>query len=72
MQQQAVHVFRWVERMNRAALRMPLSTFHQRAMPVPEAGFLADDEIPATLLAALAVIAEDLVPETRAAAAQVD
>lgn len=61
MQQQAVQVYRWVERMNRA---------HQDA---PEhyntgSGYLADDEIPETLLAVLAVVAQDLLPETKAAA----
>jgi hypothetical protein len=67
MQQQAVHVYRWVERMNRAAQDAP-EHFPSTGYAVPEAGFLANDEIPATLLAALAVIAEDLVPETHAAA----
>lgn len=61
MQQRAVRVYRWVERMNR------------RDQDAPEyfnAGtdFLDDDEIPATLLAVLRVLAEDFVPETRAAA----
>jgi hypothetical protein len=61
MQQQAVRVYRWVERMNRAD------------QDVPEyfsAGtdYLADDEVPDTLLAALQILAEDLLPETRAAA----
>jgi glutathione S-transferase len=62
MQQRAVRVYRWVERMNRA---------DQDAPEYFEAGtdFLADDEVPDTLLAVLRVIAEDFVPETRAAAA---
>jgi glutathione S-transferase len=61
MQQRAVRVYRWVERMNRA---------DQDAPEYFEAGtdFLADDEVPDTLLAVLRVIAEDFVPETRAAA----
>ena len=60
MQTRAVRVFRWVERMNRSE---------------PDAGefddygdaYLADDEIPATLIAVLKHLAIDYVPETRAA-----
>ena len=65
MQQQAVHVYRWVERMNRT---------YQDASEHYAAGegYLADDEIPETLLAVLSVIAEDLLPETRAAAASIN
>ena len=61
MQQQAVHVYRWVERMNRP---------DQDAAEYYQAGsdFLAGDQVPETLLAVLRVIAEDLVPETIAAA----
>lgn len=61
MQQQALHVYRWVERMNRV---------HQDASEYYQAGsdYLADDQVPETLLAVLRVIAEDLVPETLAAA----
>ena len=61
MQQQAVRVHRWVERMNRA---------DQDAPEFFNAGsdFLPDDEIPETLIAVLRVLSEDLVPETRAAA----
>ena len=62
MQTRAVRVYRWVERMNR---------------PEPDIGefdgygdaFLADDEIPATLVAVLKHLAIDYVPETRAACA---
>jgi glutathione S-transferase len=62
MQREAVRVWRWVERMNRA---------DQDAPEFFEAGtdYLTDDEIPDTLLAVLRILAEDLVPETRAAAA---
>ena len=61
MQQRAVNVYRWVERMNR------------QDQDVPEffsAGddYLADDEVPDSLLAVLRLLAEDFVPETRAAA----
>lgn len=61
MQQRAVRVYRWVERMNRA---------DQDAPEYFEAGtdFLADDEVPASLLAVLKILSEDFVPETRAAA----
>jgi len=65
MQQRAVHVYRWVERMNRA---------DQDAPEFFAAGtdFLADDEVPDSLLAVLRVIAEDFVPETRAAAESIN
>jgi glutathione S-transferase len=65
MQQQAVHVYRWVERMNRS---------YQDASEhyAVGSGFLADDQIPETLLAALRVAAEDLLPETSAAAASIN
>lgn len=65
MQQQAVHVYRWVERMNRS---------NQDAPEYYEAGsgFLADDQVPETLLAVLRVVAEDLVPETIAAAESIN
>lgn len=61
MQQQAVRVFRWVERMNRS---------DQDAPEFFDAGteFLANDEIPESLLAVLRVLAQDVLPETRAAA----
>ena len=61
MQQRAVRTYRWVERMNRA---------DQDAPEYFNAGndFLADDEVPETLLDVLKVIAEDFVPETVAAA----
>ena len=65
MQQRAVRVYRWVERMNRA---------DQDAPEYFNAGsdFLADDEVPESLLAVLKIIAEDFVPETRAAAASIN
>lgn len=61
MQQQAVSVYRWVERMNRA---------DQDAPEYFEVGtqFLEDDEVPETLIAVLKILAEDFVPETTAAA----
>ena len=61
MQQRAPAVYRWVERMNRE---------HQDAPECFNAGndFLANDEVPETLIPVLKVLAEDFVPETLAAA----
>jgi glutathione S-transferase len=65
MQQRAVRVYRWVERMNRADQDAP-EFFH------PGTDFLAGDEVPESLLDVLQVIAEDFVPETRAAASTIN
>ena len=61
MQQRAPAVYRWVERMNRE---------DQDAPEYFNAGnvFLANDEIPETLIPVLKILAEDFVPETLAAA----
>ena len=61
MQQRAVSVHRWVERMNR---------YDQDVPEFFNAGtdFVEDDEIPKSLMAVLRVLAEDFVPETLAAA----
>ena len=61
MQQRAPAVYRWVERMNRE---------DQDAPEYFNAGndFLANDEIPETLIPVLEVLAEDFEPETLAAA----
>ena len=61
MQQRAPAVYRWVERMNRE---------DQDAPEYLNAGndFLANDEVPETLIPLLKVLAEDFVPETLAAA----
>ena len=61
MQQRAPAVYRWVERMNRE---------DQDAPEYFNAGndFLADDEVPETLIPVLKILAEDFVPETLAAA----
>jgi len=61
MQQRAPAVCRWVERMNRE---------DQDAPEFFNAGsdFLADDEVPDTLVEVLKILAEDFVPETLAAA----
>ena len=61
MQQRAVRVARWVERMNRAD--QDASEFFN-----PGDDYIAEDSIPETLVTLLRVLAEDLVPETRAAA----
>jgi hypothetical protein len=61
MQQKAARVYRWVERMNRADQDVP--EFFNAGTD-----FLDNDQVPETLLAVLTVIAEDFVPETRAAA----
>jgi len=65
MQQRAVRVARWVERMNRADQDAP-EFFN------PGSDYLPDDSIPDTLVAVLSVLAEDLVPETHAAAAVIN
>jgi glutathione S-transferase len=59
MKQQAVRVYRWVERMNRS---------YQDAPEYFNAGddYLGDDEIPSTLIDVLKVLAVDFVPETQA------
>ena len=61
MQQQAVRVARWVERMNRTDQDAP-EFFN------PGDNYLGDDSIPETLVTVLKILAEDLMPETRAAA----
>lgn len=62
MQAQAIRVFRWVERMNRPELDVG-------EFDAQEGEYLADDEIPETLIEVLKHVAIDFVPETRAAAA---
>ncbi len=61
MQQRATRVHRWVERMNRADQDVP---------EYFDAGddFLDADEVPQSLQNVMAILAEDLVPETIAAA----
>ncbi len=65
MQQRATSVYRWVERMNRS---------DQDAPEFFNAGteFLANDEVPESLLAVMRVCAEDFVPETLAAAKRIN
>ena len=60
MQKNAVRLFRWTERMNRP--EPDIGEFENR-----EESYLPDDEVPQTLIEALAHFATDLVPETQAA-----
>lgn len=61
MQAKAIRVFRWVERMNRP--EPDVGEFE-----VQNGAWLEGDEIPETLTEVLKSLAEDFVPETRAAA----
>ena len=61
MQQRAVSVHRWVERMNRADQDVP--EFFNAGTE-----FIDGDEVPESLMAVLRILAEDFVPETLAAA----
>lgn len=61
MQKNAVHAFRWVERMNRPELDVG-------EFKIQDGLYLADDEIPDTLIDLLKHIAIDFIPETLAAA----
>ena len=61
MQQRAPAVYRWVERMNRED--QDAAEFFNAS-----SDFLANDEIPETLIPVLKILAEDFVPETLAAA----
>ena len=61
MQKKALHVFRWVERMNRPEL-------DTGELPNDDGDYRADDEIPETLVSVLKHMATDFVPETLSAA----
>lgn len=65
MQQRAVSVHRWVERMNRADQDVP--EFFNAGTE-----YIDDDEVPESLMAVLRVLAEDFVPETLAAAESIN
>ena len=65
MQQRAVSVHRWVERMNRADQDVP--EFFNAGTE-----FIDDDKVPESLMAVLRVLAEDFVPETLAAAESIN
>ena len=66
MQQRAMNVYRWVERMNRP--EPDRLDFVENGEPQFGDAFFADDEIPETLAAMLRQIAIDFVPETVAVA----
>lgn len=66
MQAKAVHLFRWVERMNRP--EPDVGEFVQGGVVMSGEGFAPNDEIPDTLVAVLRQLAVDFVPETLAAA----
>jgi len=61
MQQEAVWVFRWVERMNRPDNDHP-ECFEDAST------YLADDAVPDSLIEVLRILSTDLLPETRASA----
>lgn len=61
MQQEAVWVYRWVERMNRPDNDHP-ECFEDAST------YLADDAVPESLIEALRILSTDLLPETRASA----
>lgn len=65
MQREAIHVFRWVERMNRHDADAPdfLETHYN---------FVPNDEIPRSLISVLQTLAEDFVPETMAATSMIN
>ena len=65
MQQRAISVHRWVERMNRSDQDVP--EFFSAGTD-----FVENDEVPESLMAVLRVLAEDFVPETLAAADAID
>ena len=61
MQEHAIRVFRWVERMNRSELDVG-------EFKIQDGQYLASDEIPDSLVEVLKHAAIDFVPETQAAA----
>lgn len=65
MQAKAIHVFRWVERMNRPEL-------DTGEMVGREDEYYANDDIPETLVSVLRHLARDFVPETLAAAESIN
>jgi hypothetical protein len=66
MQSKAVHLFRWVERMNRP--EPDCGEFAGDGAAPSSDAFAPDDEIPETLIAILRQLAVDFVPETISAA----
>lgn len=70
MQAQAIHLFRWVERMNRP--EPDIGEFVARDDAPAEPSFAPDDAVPESLKTVLRQLAIDFVPETLAAAARID
>lgn len=70
MQSKAVHLFRWVERMNRPEPDTGEFVEAGSLMPVDE--FAPNDEVPETLVDVMRQLAVDFVPETIAAADFID
>ena len=66
MQREAVHLFRWVERMNRP--EPVCGEFVNSAVARPVGEFASGDEVPESLEEVLRQLAIDFVPETLAAA----
>ena len=66
MQSRAIHLFRWVERMNRP--EPDVGEFVEGGVVLAGDSFAANDEIPETLIDVLRHLAVDFVPETLAAA----
>ena len=68
MQANAIHVFRWVERMNRPEPDIGEYALAESDASSVQSGQEADDQLLGTMIALLQHIARDLVPETLAAA----
>ncbi len=66
MQATAIHLFRWVERMNRPGLAHV--DYVEDGEEIFGDSFLPDDQVPQTLIAVLRHLAIDFVPETVASA----
>jgi len=66
LQSKAVHLFRWVERMNRP--EPDRGEFVKAGEPQFDDAFVPNDEVPETLTRVLRQLAVDFVPETIAAA----
>lgn len=62
MQRDAIHLFRWVERMNRPGLAHV--DYVVDGVPQFDDAFLPNDDVPETLVAVLRQLAIDFVPET--------
>ncbi|MEE3330757.1 MAG: glutathione S-transferase family protein [Myxococcota bacterium] len=70
MQREGVHLFRWVERMNRP--EPDSGEFVDGGIVKPVGGFASEDEVPESLEEVLRQLAIDFVPETLAAAEHIN